>query len=230
MTRQIVKCSIVFVLLLIPVIGITKVFIVDYASYIEKQRQDVAAAKNLIQAHGEELGGAACGLTDCFLRKGNGLYESLKDDIDDLAGFISAAFLLTLLLLKSRTIDFVRRPLFVRYSGSHGFKTFFRDLISLAGAIAISVACYGLMIAASMACMKSMQWQSVACADTEGSVSDCSLIYLLDSIDQVLVATRVVNAIYYSSAVFVAFVVTVSVLCRIKLASKSEVSVACSSR
>jgi hypothetical protein len=195
--------------MLISVIGITKVFIVDYASYIEKQRQDVASTKKLIQAHCEVLGGTTRELAESFLRKGDGLYKRLHDDVDDLVGFISTTILMMLLLFKSGTINFTKKPLLARCSGSHGFKMLFRDFMLLGGVIAVSVACYGLMISASTACMKSMQWQSVAYADTEGSVYGYSLIYLLDSIDQVLVATRVVNAIYYSLAIFIVFVVTV---------------------
>lgn len=214
--RQIIKCSILLVLLLILVIGVTKVFLVDYASYIENQRQDVLAAKNLIHCHGVELGESARELTNRYLRKGNRLYESLQGDIVDLVGFISAVSLLMFLILKHRTINILKVPLFVRYADSRGFRTFFRDCIPFIGVMAISVACYYLMVAASMVCMKRMQWHSVACADTGCSVSDCSLIHMLESIDQVLVVAKVINLIYYSSTLFVAFVVTVPVLWRMK--------------
>ena len=39
---------------------------------------------------------------------------------------------------------------------------------------------------------------------------------MLESIDQVLVVAKVINLIYYSSTLFVAFVVTVPVLWRMK--------------
>ena len=59
---------------------------------------------------------------------------------------------------------------------NNAVKGIFVFFMLLGGVIAISVACYGLMISASTAWMKSMQWQSVSYAATKGSVSGCNLI------------------------------------------------------